>query len=166
MIAIEKNTFLEFLPANLHHGTLSRSQSDSALYRSSGSSGSIYYFFNAHIGQFSITSMERTAQAGQDEVGVVVDAAKLHVDEFDSTHGGKMHSRYRQLRPDRNQRARFSEFVNEQKAKLRAQPHDFDIESVEIPTSLWRKGGVKKSLEQVKKTLHALQATLTTHTCL
>jgi len=166
MIAIEKNTFLDFLPANLHRGTLPRSQSDSALYRSSSSSDSMYYVFSAHSGQFSTTSMERTALAGQDEVGVVVDAAKLHVDEFDSTHGGKMHSRYRRFRPDRNQRARFNEFVNEQKAKLRAQPHDFDIESVEIPTSLWRKGGVKKSLEQVKRTLHALQATLTTHTCL
>jgi len=165
MIAIEKNTFLDFLPANLHRGTLPRSQSDSALYRSSSSSDSMYYVFSAHSGQFSTTSMERTALAGQDEVGVVVDAAKLHVDEFGSTYGGKTCSQYKRRRPDKKQRARFNQFVNEQKAKLAAQPYDFDIESVEIPTSL-RKGGVKKSVEQVKRTLYALKATLTTHTCL
>jgi len=164
MIAIQKNSFLEFEPVNLHCGTLSRSQSDSSLCRSSSSSSSMCYFFSFHSGQYSIARIERKAQARHDEVSVVVDAAKCHVGSHRSIKGDKVHVPHKYHRPDKKQRALFVQFLNEQKAKLAAQPHEFDIESVEIPASLWRHGGVKNSLEQVKKTLHELKTTLIART--
>jgi len=164
MIAIQKNTFLEFEPVNLHRGTLSRSQSDSSLCRSSSSSSSKCYLFNFHGGQCSITRTERTAQARtKNEVSVVLDAAKCRVGAQGTIQGSKVHAPNKQQRPDKKQRALFAQFLSEQTAKLAAQPHEFDIESVEIPTGLWRKGGVKKSLEQVKKTLYELRTTLIAH---
>jgi len=109
--------------------------------------------------------MERTTQATHDEVSVVLDAAKRNIDEFGSSKSGKMHTPCKHNRPDKKQRALFAQFVNEQKAKLAAQPYKFNIESVEIPASLRRPGRSEKSLEQVKKTLYALKTALTTHTC-
>jgi len=123
------------------------------------------YFFDFHSVQCSIIRGERTAQSRRDEASVVVDAAKCRVGALGKTKGGKVHSPYKQQRPDKKHRALFAQFVKEQKAKLAAQPHEFDIESVEIPTSLWRKGGVNKSLEQVKKTLYELKTTLIAHAC-
>jgi len=123
------------------------------------------YVFNFHSGQCSITRTETTAQARHDEVSAVVDAAKSCVGALGRIKGGKAHAPNKAQRPDKKQRALFAQFLNEQKAKLVAQPHEFDIESVEIPTSLWRKGGVKSSLEQVKKTLYELRTTLIAHTC-
>jgi len=165
MIAIQKNTFLEFEPVNLHRGTLSRSQSDPSLCRSSSNSSSKRYLFIFHGGQCSITRTERTAQARHDEVSVVLDAAKCRVGTQGTIQGSKVHAPNKQQRPDKKQRALFAQFLSEQTAKLAAQPHEFDIESVEIPTGLWRKGGVKKSLEQVKKTLYELRTTLIAHAC-
>jgi len=112
-----------------------------------------------------MTSMERTAQARHHEVNVVVDANNRHGDAMDSTKGGKMHTPHktRRRRPDKKQRALFSEFLNEQKAKVAAQPHEFDVESVEIPTHLVRQGGVEPTLEKVKRILYAVKESLTTH---
>jgi len=154
MIAIEKRTFLEFEAVDLYHGKLSRSQSDSSLYKLPSNSSTKYYFFDSHSGQSSITSKETNARGQHDEIGVLENAAKSQVE---------VHTPCKQLRPDKKQRALFAQFVNEQKAKLIAQPHDFDIESIDIPINLWRKGGIKSSLEQLKRTLYELKATLTAH---
>jgi len=110
--------------------------------------------------------MEKTAQARHAAVSVVVDAAKRHVDAIGSTKGGNMHTPRKKTRPDKKQRALFSQFVDQQKAKLAAQPYEFDIESVKIPTRLQRLVGVEKSLETVKMILYTLKKTLTTHSCL
>jgi len=166
MIAIVKNSFLDFQPVNLCCGTLSRSQSDSLLCRSSSSSSLIYHAFDFHSSRRSITSMGRTVQATHDEVSVVLDSARRNVDEFASSKSSRMHTPYKQCRPDKKHRALFAQFVNEQEAKLAAQPYEFNIESVEIPANLQRQGGTAKSLEQVKRKLYALKTTLTTHTCL
>jgi len=107
--------------------------------------------------------MERSAQGKLDEVIWVEDVSKLHVDSLDRPKSGKMHTPCKQLRPDKKRRALFAQFVKEQRAKLVAQPHDFDIESIDIPISLWRKGGVEASVEQLKRTLYAVKATLTAH---
>jgi len=163
MIAIEKNTFLEFEAVNLQRGTLSRSQSDSLLCRSPSSSSPKYYFFHLHGGQCSNSSKENSAQGKHDEVSVVEDISKVNVDSFDRTKRGKMQPPCKQLRPDKKQRALFAQFVKEQEAKLAAQPHDFDIESIDIPMSLRRKGGVETSVDQLKRKIYAMKATLTTH---
>jgi len=126
----------------------------------------MHYIFDFDSSTCSIASMERTAQETHDEVSVVLDAAKRNVDEFGSSKSGKKHTPYKQRRPDKKQRALFSQFLNEQKAKLAAQPYKFNIASVEIPASLRLQGGDKKSLEQTKKALYALKTTLTTDTCL
>jgi len=124
------------------------------------------YLFSFHSDQCSITRTEKTAQAGHNEVSVVVDAANCRVGALDRIKGGKGHApNNKQQRPDKKQRALFAQFLNEQKAKLAAQPYKFDIESVEIPAGLWRKGGVTNSLERVKKTLYELKTTLIAHTC-
>jgi len=166
MIAIVKNSFLDFQPVNLYSGTLSRSQSESSLCRSSSSSSSMHYIFDFGSSKCPIARTERTARATHDEVSAVLDAAKRNVDEVGSGKSGKNHTSYNQRRPDKKKRALFSQFLNEQKAKLAAQPYEFNIESVELPASLRRQGGDDKSLEQAKKALYALKTTLTTHTCL
>jgi len=162
MIAIEKNTFLEFELVNLQRGNLSRCQSDSTLHKSPSRSSSKYYFFDFHGGQSSNSSVERSAPGKHDEVSLVEDVSMVHVDSFDRTTRGNIHTPCKQLRPDKKQRALFAQFVKEQRAKLVAQPHDFDIELIDIPISLWRKGGVETSVEQLKRTLYAVKATLTT----
>jgi len=126
----------------------------------------MHYIFDFGSSKCPIASTERTAQATHDEVSAVLDAAKRNIDELGSGKNGKHHTSYKQRRPDKKKRALFSQFVNEQKAKLAAQPYEFNIESVELPASLRRQGGDDKSLEQAKKALYALKTTLTTHTCL
>jgi len=123
------------------------------------------YIFNFCSGQCSITRIEKTAQARHDEVSVVVDAAKCVVDAIGRSKGDEVHAPSKQPRPDKKQRRLFANFLNEQKAKLAAQPHEFDIESLEIPSSLWRRGGVEKSIKQVKRKLYELKTTLIAGAC-
>jgi len=165
MIAFEKRTFLEFETVDLYNGSLSRTQSDSSLYKPPSKSSSKPYFFNFHTGPGSITSRESGAQGKHDEISVVEDAAMRHVDSFDIDKRDTIQTPCKQLRPNKKQRALFAQFVKEQKAKLIAQPHDFDIESIDFPINLWRKGGIKSSLDQLKRTLYELKATLTAHAC-
>jgi len=63
-------------------------------------------------------------------------------------------------RPDKQQRARFRRFIEEQKALLAAQPHDYDIEAVQLPASLQRADRVQASTKQVHKELYVFRETL------
>jgi len=84
-----------------------------------------------------------------------------HIEKLEDCRKAKPSSLHKRFRPDKNQRARFHGFIKAQKDKLGAAPHMFDIESVELPSSMCYPGSRSKaSLDEVKKALYNYKQTL------
>jgi len=167
MAVIQKNSFLEEETYQDHAGALSRSRSDPSFCRQSNSSSCIryYYCIDIRLWKSSCSSIDRSAQLMHNE-GIAPWSARtrqtsnLSLDEanrYDPDHPTKEHIKMHtpSKRPARRQRARFNEYVEEQKAELAENPDGFDIESIELPPRLSRGArGVEKSLQQLKRALY------------
>jgi len=176
----ERNTFFEFKlvePSNEEHPRIPlRCMSDPKFDRSFAN----YklrrnYYIDQHGGRFSNNYTGKHGLAMHDDDCLVVtpqcaqegqtgcfnlDDVNRHGLAHHGTMCGKM-DRCSRNRPDKKRRQRFSRFVQEQKARLSAQPHYFDIEAIELPSYLQRKGGCESSLDQLKRTLYQYKQSLT-----
>jgi len=177
----ERNTFFEFKlmeeSSNEEHPkTMLRCMSDPKFDRSfENLKLRRNYYIDQHGGRFSKNYKGKHGRAMHDDDSFVVapqwaqegQTASFNLDDVNrhglAHHGtmcGKMDQR-RRIRPDKKQRQKFSRFVQEQKARLAAQPHYFDIEAIELPFYLRRKGGCESSLDQLKRTLRQYKQSLT-----